>query len=363
MFLTSGTTGRPKAVVQTQRNQMTALTTMFAHYGLRFGAEVCLNTMPMFNNYGATGIMNVCVFGGETMVSTKRWDPAVALELITEHSITTIWGTPTIYVDLCEKFDASRHAVTSVRRAITAGAPTPEPLIERFRALTGVRLAQAYGATETTGAVAAGPFVGRARPGSLGQLVGGVEVTIVDAEGSPLPAGSVGEIRIAGDVVSPGYLNDPESQAAAFSESGWASGDLGYLDEDGFLFLVGRQKEMIISGGNNIYPAEVESLLAQHDAVATCVVLGLPDPRRGEVPVAVIIPRAGSGHVTEWEIVEFCSQRMATYKVPRAVQFTDTLPLGPTGKVLRAELRASLASPQAALPHDAAGAADAETDR
>jgi long-chain acyl-CoA synthetase len=338
MFLTSGTTGRAKAVVQTQLNQMTAVATSFTLWGLRFGAEVSLNTMPLFNNFGASGIMNVAVFAGATMVLLPRWDADLALRLIGEHGVTAIWGTPTVYVDLCERFDASRHSLATVRRALTAGAPAPEVLIERFRALTGVRLAEVYGATEATGPVTGEPIHGRPRPGSVGQVVGATTVTIRDDSGRPLPTGEVGEITIASDLISPGYPNDPEAHAAAFGADGWRSGDLGYLDEDDFLHLAGRKKELIISGGNNIYPAEVESLIAQHDAVATCTVIGLPDERRGEVPVAVVVPRTGS-HPTPEEIVEFCRTRLSTYKVPRRVFVATELPLGPTGKVLRAELR------------------------
>lgn len=343
IFLTSGTTGRPKAVVQTQRNQMTALTHLFTSYGLRYGAEVGLNTMPIFNNFGATGIMNLCVFSGASMVTLNRWDPSLALDLISRHSVSAIWGTPTVYVDLCERFDESRHSLGSVRRAFSGGAPVPEPLVERFRALTGVRLAQVYGATETTGPVSAEPLVGRVPQGSVGRLTSGVDVTVVDEAGVSVPPGSVGEIVVSGDLVTPGYLDDPEAHAAAFSHRGWASGDLGYLDEDDFLFLVGRKKEMIISGGNNIYPAEVEALLAEHEAVSTCVVLGLPDDRRGEVPVAVVL-RRDTHSATESEIIDFCSRRMAAYKVPRAVHFVDSLPLGPTGKVLRSELARAIST-------------------
>ncbi len=339
MFLTSGTTGEPKAVVQTQLNQMTSATTAFAVYGLRYGAEVCLNPLPMFNNFGATGIMNTAIFAGATMVALARWDAALALELIGRHAVTAVWGTPTIYVDLCEQFDASRHTLTTVRRAFTAGAPAPEPLIERFRALTNVRLAQIYGATEVTGPISREPLRGRPRPGTVGRIVGGTSVSILDDDGRPLPAGATGEITISGDLVSPGYLNDPQAQAAAFGPEGWRSGDLGYLDEDDFLYLVGRKKEMIISGGNNIYPAEVESLIGRHAGVSTCTVIGIPDDRRGEVPVAVVVRRTGSGELTAEDVIDFCRQRLSAYKVPRAVRFTDVLPLGPTGKVLRSVLR------------------------
>lgn len=340
LFMTSGTTGKPKGVLQTQRNQITTLTTMLSCIGLRYAEEICLNTMPLFNNFGATGVMNMAIFAGATMVSTSRWEPVGALDLITRRGVTAIWGSPTIYVDLCERFDPDVHSMASIGRAITAGAPAPEALIERFHALTGVRLTQIYGATETTGAVTCEALVGSTRPGTVGRPVGATTVSIVGADGQALPAGEVGEIRVAGDLVGPGYVHDPEQTAAAFGKDGWLSGDLGYLDEEDFLFLVGRKKEMIISGGNNIYPAEVEALITQHASVATCAVIGIDDARRGEIPIAVIVLRTGAEAPSEAEIIGFCAERLSAYKVPRAVHFATDLPLGPTGKVIRAELRA-----------------------
>jgi long-chain acyl-CoA synthetase len=337
MFFTSGTTGRPKAVVQTQLSQLSALTAMFVHNRMRYGGEVVLNVMPLFNNFGASGIMLTCVFSGATMVLLERWDRDAALDLITEHQVTMLLGTPTIYVDICEKFDHARHDLSHVRAAITAGAGAPPALVERFRALTGVRLSQIYGATETSGIVTGEPHAGPARPGSIGQLVGSVEVKILDEEGQPVPTGLPGEFVIAGDAVSPGYFADPEAQAAHTPE-GWHSGDIGFVDEDGYYYLVDRKKDMVICGGNNIYPAEVEGVVAGHPSVATCSVVGIPDQRRGEVPVAVIVPRAGYV-VDEDSITQYCRERIAAYKVPRAVYVSSALPLGPTGKILKAEVR------------------------
>ena len=280
MFFTSGTTGRPKAVVQTQLSQLSALTAMFVHNRLRYGSEVVLNVMPLFNNFGASGIMLACVFSGATMVLLERWDCDVALDLITEHRVTMLLGPPTTYVDLCEQFDPTRHDLSHVRTAITAGAGAPPALVDRFRALTGVRLSQIYGATETSGIVTGEPHAGRARPGSIGQLVGLVEVKILDDEGQPVPTG---EFVIAGDAVSPGYFADPEAQSAHTRE-GWRSGDIGYVDEDGYYYLVDRKKDMVICGGNNVYPAEVEAVIAGHRSVATCSVVGIPTRGGGRCP-------------------------------------------------------------------------------
>lgn len=335
MFLTSGTTGKPKAVVQTQLNQMAALTSMFANFGLRFGSETFLNTMPLFNNFGMTGVMNIAIFGGATMVSLERWKPQLALELIREHSVTAIWGTPTVYLDICENFDMSRHELTSIRRGITAGAPASAALIDRFHKLTCVKLVQVYGATEATGAVTGFPANSESKIGAVGRPFPNIDMSIVDQQGVPLPVNEVGEIRVYGDAVSPGYEGDPAAQVEAFSPEGWLSGDLGHLDEFGDLYLSGRRKEMIISGGNNIYPAEVEALLATHEAVVTSVVIGIPDDRRGEVPAAVVVLREDKRVTTGTELTSFCSQNLSAYKVPHTIYFREDLPLGPTGKVQR----------------------------
>ncbi|TGD37041.1 class I adenylate-forming enzyme family protein [Brevibacterium aurantiacum] len=335
MFLTSGTTGKPKAVVQTQLNQMAALTSVFANFGLRFGSETFLNTMPLFNNFGMTGVMNIAIFGGATMVSLERWKPQLALELISEHSVSAVWGTPTVYSDICENFDMSRHELTSIRRGITAGASASEALIDRFRKLTSVDLVQVYGATEATGAVTGFPANRESRIGAVGRPFPSIDVSIVDRNGMSLPVNETGEIRVFGDAVSPGYKGDPAGQAAAFSPEGWLSGDLGHLDEYGDLYLSGRRKEMIISGGNNIYPAEVEALLAKHEAVVRSVVIGIPDDRRGEVPAAIVVLRDDRRETTGAELTSFCAQNLSAYKVPHTIYFRKDLPLGPTGKVQR----------------------------
>lgn len=198
-----------------------------------------------------------------------------------------------------------------------------------------MKLVQVYGATEATGAVTGFPANSESKIGAVGRPFPNIDMSIVDQQGVPLPVNEVGEIRIYGDAVSPGYEGDPAAQVEAFSPEGWLSGDLGHLDEFGDLYLSGRRKEMIISGGNNIYPAEVEALLATHEAVVTSVVIGIPDDRRGEVPAAVVVLREDKRVTTGTELTSFCSQNLSAYKVPHTIYFREDLPLGPTGKVQR----------------------------
>lgn len=342
MFFTSGTTGRPKAVVQTQRGQQAGLVGMFVHNRLRFGTDVVLNVMPLFNNFGASGVMNTSVFAGATIVHLERWDAARALEQITEHQVTVMLGSPTMYVDLCGLHDPARHDLSHLRQAVTAGAAAPPALIDRFLDITGVRLTQIYGATEATAIVTGEPHAGVPRPGSIGKLVGSTTITILDDDGNEVPTGERGEMVIKGEMISPGYFEDPEAQKA-HTEHGWHSGDIGYVDEEGYYYLVDRLKDMVISGGNNIYPAEVEAVLAQHPDVATATVVGMPHDRLGEVPVAVVVPRH-DGAIDAESIIAHCREQIAAYKVPREIHTVRSLPLGPTGKVLKPELRDRLSA-------------------
>jgi len=340
MFLTSGTTGRPKAVVQTELGQQTALTTMFVHCRLRFGSETVLNALPLFNNFGASGTMNLCVFGGATMVQLERWDCEAALELITAHRATMVLGTPTMYADICERYRSDRHDLSHIRTAVTAGASAPPALIDRFHAITGARMSQAYGATETTGIVIGESPAEPRKPGSIGRAVGSSTIRIVDRSGRVVAPGQPGELVVEGDSVTPGYLGVEDG--SGFGPYGWHSGDIAYVDEDGYYFLVDRLKDMIICGGNNVYPAEVEAVLAQHPAVASCAVVGRADDRLGEVPVAVVVPRA-SERIGKVELEAFCRERIAAYKVPREFYATEALPLNPTNKVMKPAIRTQVA--------------------
>ena len=183
---------------------------------------------------------------------------------------------------------------------------------------------------------------------STGPAFGSAGLAVIDDDGNDVPTGTVGEVVISGDTVAAGYWGDPEATALAFSERGWHSGDLGYLDEDGYLFVVDRKKDLIICGGYNIYPIEVEGVLFEHEAVGMCAVVGVPDDTRGEIPVAAVVRAGGPATTSEAELREYCAQRLAAYKVPRRFAFLDELPVGPSGKVLKREIRTLLADRPAA---------------
>jgi long-chain acyl-CoA synthetase len=326
LFFTSGTTGTPKAIEQTHFNQCSTLRDMMVSHRARYGQETYLCAVPLFTNFGLTVTLNLCLYTGGTLVLHERWDTERVLADIARHSATYFGGTPTMYVYLVGGFDPQRHDLTSLRVCTTGGSPVPQPVIRRFEALSGVKVAQVYGSTETCGQNVIEPMIGPRKPGAAGLPVGSSRVLIVDDRGAPLPTGEVGEVVIGGDCVARGYADDPEATARSFGPDGWRSGDLGYLDADGFLFVVDRKKDVIITGGHNIYPLEVESTLYQHGGVSICAVVPEPDETKGEIPVAVVVP-FDEDPVSAEALMDYCREHLAAYKVPRRIEMIDEMPV------------------------------------
>jgi long-chain acyl-CoA synthetase len=326
LFFTSGTTGAPKGTAQTHFNISSTLRDMMVSHRSRFGAETYLCAVPLFTNFGLNVTLNLCLYAGGTIVLHDRWDTQRVLADIGKYKATYFGGTPTMYVYIVNEFDATTHDLRSLRVCTTGGSPVPQPVIQRFEAQSGARVTQVYGATETCGQNVMEPTVGVRKPGAAGLPVGSSRISIVDDDGRRLPSGEVGEVIIEGDCVASGYWRDENATREAFTGDGWRSGDLGYVDEDGYLFIVDRKKDVIIAGGHNIYPLEVETLLYKHPAIAMCAVVGVPDERKGEIPVAVIVPASGS-KVSAEDITAYCRQSLAAYKVPRAVHFIDEMPV------------------------------------
>ncbi|MDF1718352.1 MAG: AMP-binding protein [Antarcticimicrobium sp.] len=342
LFFTSGTTGAPKGAVQTQRSITTTVRDMAVHAGFSWDREVFLCALPVFNNFGATVMVNGAIYNGARVVMLERWDTQKVLDEITRHRVTFMAGAPTMFLYMLSEFDPSRHDLSSMRLAVAAGAPVSPEILTRFQEVTGVPILELYGATEVSGGATAQPLVGVRKRGSAGVPLGNSRIAIVDEDGAPVPVGETGEVRISGDIVGAGYWGDKETTAASFSEAGWLSGDIGYLDEDGYLFIVDRKKDVIIAGGFNIYPIEVEDLLFSHPDVGVCAVIGVPDKVKGEIPAAVLIPRADRS-LDPAALIDFCRENLAAYKVPRRLFTVDEMPHGPTGKILKRTLRDWLA--------------------
>ena len=326
LFFTSGTTGTPKGTAQSHFAILSTLRDMMVSHRSRYGREVYLCAVPLFTNFGLTVTLNLCLYAGGTIVLHERWDTQKVLDDISRYRATYFGGTPTMYVYMVNEYDAVRHDLSSLRICTTGGSPVPQPVIRKFEEFSGVKVAQVYGATETCGQNVMEPTAGIRKPGSSGLPVGSSRIVIVDDDLNPLPQGEVGEVVIGGDCVADGYLNDPDATAEAFTALGWKSGDLGYVDEDGFLFIVDRKKDVIITGGHNIYPLEVESALYRHPAVAMCAVVGAPDEEKGEIPVAVVV-RAQGADASEEDLRSWCREELSAYKAPRRVEFIDDMPV------------------------------------
>ncbi|GAA3476345.1 long-chain fatty acid--CoA ligase [Streptomyces yanii] len=346
ILYTSGTTGRPKGAMLTHLN-IVMNASVIATDLLGTGVDdVILGCLPLFHSYGQTCAMNATLRAGATLVLMRRFSGAGALELLAAENVSVFMGVPTMYHALVEA--AAQHGTgpnIALRAAVSGGAALPVALLERFEETFSTQVLEGYGLTETSPAATFNqPQTGR-RPGTVGHPVWGVEVGVADAAVDDrvrlLPDGETGEIVVRGHNVFAGYLDDPEATAAAMVDGWFRTGDLGVRDADGFLSIVDRKKELVIRGGFNIYPREVEEVLVRHPAVSEVAVIGVPDEKRGEEICAVVVVRTDAGPVTADELIAWSRERLGRHKYPRIVRFTEALPLGPTGKVLKRALTAS----------------------
>ena len=338
---TSGTTGRPKGAELT-------------HIGLYMNADipgrlfdiqaddVVITALPLFHVFGLSSIMNVCVRFGCTMSLIPRFDAETALTAIQRDGATIFEGVPTMFVALLSCPDLDNYDTSSMRVAISGGASIPGPVLDAFEERFGVVILEGYGMTETASTTTFNKSETDRRAYSVGKPIWGTRTEVWDADGNRLPAGNthVGEVVTCGLHVMKGYLNNPEATAEAFT-GGWLhTGDLGYFDEDGYLFIVSRKKELIIRGGYNVYPSEIEDVLHSHPAVAEAAVIGIPDDRLGEEVVAFVKLQADAALLAA-DLIAYCRERMAAYKYPRVIEFRDELPKNTLGKILKGELLSS----------------------
>jgi HIP---CoA ligase len=343
MFFTSGTTGRPKGVLAAHGQDIRVFEAWSDGVGLRTGDRYLI-VNPMTHTFGYKAGVLACLLRGATMVPMPVFDVEQLLTKIATEKITVLPGPPTLYASLLDR--RAGHDLSSLRLAVTGAATVPVRLIERMRAELFDEVVIAYGLTESCGTVTVGDP--RTAPALMARTVGtaieGTEVIVADPDtGKPVKPGESGEVLVRGYHVMLGYFEDPAATAAAVDAGGWLhTGDIGVLDADGNLSITDRLKDMYISGGFNVYPAEVEQVIARHPAVSEVAVIGIPDPggRLGEVGCAHVILRPGMAGVTEQEIIAFCRERLAGYKVPRVVRQVGSLPRNPSGKVLKYELRA-----------------------
>jgi acyl-CoA synthetase (AMP-forming)/AMP-acid ligase II len=334
MLFTSGTTGKPKAPLLTHHNLVSYVRSMISFVGMD-PEDRLLMDIP--NNHVGGAVMAILssLACGSTLVMLDSFIPSQVLRTIQEERITVMGQVPAQYILLFMQPDFTDYDLSTVRTAIISGAPTPPELVEQVREKMGIVPLVAYGMTETSGAITSTlpTHSWEKVKGSVGIPIPGVEVKIVGEEGKTVAPGTVGEIAVKGEMVMSGYFGQPEVTAQSFDKEGYfLTGDVGYIDEDGFLHIMARKKEMYIRGGENVYPPEVEDVLYRHPKVMFAAVVGYPDPVLGEKGRAYIVPKPGE-ELTENEIKEFCRRYLADFKVPDQVIFRDALPLTPLGKV------------------------------
>jgi long-chain acyl-CoA synthetase len=335
---TSGTTGTPKGAELTHYQLYMNADTPGRLFGIR-DDDVVLVVLPLFHVFGLSSQLNVCVRFGATMSLVPRFDVTKVLEVMQRDGVTVFEGVPTMYVALLQHPNLAAYDVSKLRVGVSGGAPIPAEVLDSFEEKFGIVILEGYGLTETASTTTFNVSAEERRIYSVGKPIWGVEVQIWDDDNRPLPAGSdhVGEIVIRGVNMMRGYFGNPEATAEAFAGGWFHSGDLGYRDQDGFYFIVDRKKDLIIRGGYNVYPREIEEVLYAHPAVAHAAVVGVPDERLGEEIKAYVETKPGTT-ATEQELIEYVKTRVAAYKYPRMVEFRADLPKGPTGKILKKEL-------------------------
>ncbi len=336
---TSGTTGHPKGAMLVHRNLLWKATVY--SYNASNVDDVSLAALPLFHITGMTGTMLKTAFVGSTLVILARFDPLTALKAISHYKVTGFGAITTMNIALINHPDVDKYDLSSWKLAWMGGAPLPEAVQKKYLD-RGIRLAEGYGMSETVATVI--QTIPRwIKPGSIGFPFSGVDIRIVDPEDNDkdMPIGEEGELWIHDNSVAVGYWNNPEATAESFPEPGWIkTGDIAKIDEDGFVWLCGRLKEMIKASGYSVFPAEVEEYLYQHPAIAECAVIGVPHEYRGEdVKAFVVLKPEYVGKITEEELVAWAREQMAVYKYPRTIEFRDSLPKSGTGKILRRELK------------------------
>ncbi|MFE9611274.1 long-chain fatty acid--CoA ligase [Streptomyces sp. NPDC006012] len=340
ILYTSGTTGRPKGAMLTHRNIVTNIeVTAVSPFAAR-PDDVLLCSLPLSHTFGQTCVMGVAFHVGAAVVLMPRFAAEPALELMAKYGCTVFMGVPTMYHALLEAV-ANGAPAPRLHRLYSGGSALAVPVLERVQEVFGCPVYEGYGLTETSPCVAYNQPGSVTRPGTVGTPVAGVEVGVarpgLEDRVQLLPAGEVGEVVVRGHNVMSGYLGLPEETAAVLVDGWFRSGDLGVLESDGCLRLVDRKKDVILRGGYNVYPREVEEVLLRHPAVGQTAVIGIPDDRLGEEICAVVVarPEFTADPALAAEVVTWSRDRMAGYKYPRRVEFAQTLPTGPSGKVLK----------------------------
>lgn len=351
ILYTSGTTGQPKGAELTHLNLMTNVTTTWLTHlpMLDFTDGVqktCLITLPLFHTTGQTVQMNTNLYGGNRIVLLPRFDSKTVLDTMTAEKVNFWIGVPTMYWTLLKYLDETGYDISRIadnmKVCTSGGAPMPVGVMKEFEERFNVRVMEGYGLTETSPLATFNHIERPSKPGTVGQPIFGVEVKCFDDDDKEVAKGERGEVVIRGPNVMKGYYKRPEATAEAFRSGWFHTGDIGVMDEEGYLAIVDRKKDMILRGGYNIYPRELEEVIITHPAVSLCAVIGVPCERLGEEVKAFVVLKQGHELSVE-EFIEWCRDQFAANKYPRHVEFRSELPIGGTGKIIKRALRAETA--------------------
>ena len=338
ILYTSGTTGNPKGAMLTHHNLVSNTQSVKQALGLQSGKDRLLVVLPMFHSFAATvGILTPCLHG-LSITPVPKFDPVLVSDMIAASRATIFLGVPSMYAVVNRLPDEQAAKFKTIRFGVAGGAAMPVELLKSFESRYDIPVLEGDGPTECSPVTCVNPFDGERKAGSVGLPVPNVSMTIRDLEGHEVATGEMGEICVAGPNVMKGYWELPEATAETFFGEWLRTGDLGYIDEDGYIFMVDRIKDMIIVNGMNVYPRQIEEVLHQHEAVLEAAVVGQPHASHGEIVVAYVVPAEGHA-LTEAEIKQFCKERLGQHQLPRRVEIRDGLPKNASGKILKRELR------------------------
>ncbi|MCF8094098.1 MAG: long-chain fatty acid--CoA ligase [Desulfobacteraceae bacterium] len=336
VLYTGGTTGVPKGAMLTHRNLLYTAGNVCFHERLA-PCDRSLCFMPLNHVFASNHIMNAGFYACATIVLHRGFDMDKIVSSISSNQVTRMYAVPTVYIRILNNPDCHSH-LRSVQYSFSAATSMPTEIVRQWQNTFGLNIYEAYGLTETASLVTYN-HIFQHKVGAVGSPAGLVEVKLVDADGKEVPGGEEGEIVVRGPNIMKGYLNHPEETANTIVDGWLHSGDVGRFDESGYLYIVDRLKDLIISGGLNVYPREVEEVIYTHEAVEECSVVGLSHPEYGEAVTAFIRLRKGRDSVAEEDLIDFCKERMASYKAPKKVYFLEDFPRTPQGKILKRELK------------------------
>jgi long-chain acyl-CoA synthetase len=337
ILYTSGTTGRPKGAELTHANLVRNVDVLRTDLLTLTPDDVIFGGLPLFHSFGQTCTLNAAVASGASLSLLPRFEPGQALRLLAEHRATVFAGVPTMYGALLGQPDRAAYDMSALRVCVSGGAAMPVEVLRGFEQAFGCKVLEGYGLSETSPVASFNHPDRERKPGSIGTPIRGVQMRVVDEHGQEVPQGEIGEIVIRGHNLMKSYWRRPEETATAIPDGWFRTGDVGRVDEDGYFAIVDRKKDLIIRGGYNVYPREVEEVLYEHPAVAEAAVIGVPHPELGEEVAAAVALKRGAT-VTVDELRDHVKDQVAAYKYPRRMWFVDALPKGPTGKILKREI-------------------------